>query len=72
MKPFVAVYDEDLQHELDSLLEIQWRDNVKARVLDTDLTNQVRHTNAQGDKPVRSQIAMEKWLRKQSRKAASG
>ncbi|MFT5466844.1 MAG: polyphosphate kinase [Verrucomicrobiales bacterium] len=67
------VFDPELQAELDQLLEIQWADNVKARVLDPGLSNQVRHANGDGEsgseKPVRSQIEFEKRLRKQSRKS---
>lgn len=67
------VYDEDLQEELKRLFDLQWKDNVKARVLDTRLTNNVRHANGDSDgkdaKPVRSQFEMEKILRRQSKKA---
>lgn len=36
------VYDEDLQRELKTFLDIQWRDNTKARTLDAELTNRYR------------------------------
>ena len=36
------VYDSVLQGELQKFLDIQWHDNVKARVLDDDLINQYR------------------------------
>lgn len=60
------VYDQELQKQLDEFLQLQWDDNVKARILDTNLTNQVRH-DADAEKPIRSQFAMEKLLRKKSR-----
>lgn len=66
------IYDPDLQGELDALLETQWIDSVKARVLDSELSNQIRHAYEDASKmPVRSQLAMEQLLRKQSRKISA-
>jgi len=48
------IYDPDIQRELASFMEIQWRDNVKARVLDPDLTNQYRPRKG---KAIRAQTA---------------
>lgn len=54
------IYDAAIQKELEDFLEIQWRDNVKARILDEGLTNQYRN----GRTPkVRSQSAIYEWLR---------
>ena len=56
--------DETLQAELREVMEIQWRDNTKARVLDNRLRNQIAHT---GKKPVRSQEAIRAWLERAKR-----
>jgi polyphosphate kinase len=54
------IYSTEIQKELAKFLEIQWRDNVKARILDTDLTNHCRN----GTTPsIRSQSAFYEWLR---------
>jgi polyphosphate kinase len=53
------VLDEALQAELRKVMELQWSDNVKARVLDRGLHNKI----AKGaKKPVRSQEAVREWL----------
>ena len=54
------VYDQELQRELKSILDIQWSDNVKARVLDADLTNRYRPRKG---KAVRAQSALYDYLR---------
>ena len=48
------LFDKSIQEELKEILEIQLNDNVKARILDNDLSNQ--YVSAQGEKRVRSQI----------------
>jgi len=48
------IYDSDLQQELREYFEVQWQDNVKARVLDEDLHNRFRHRGKK-DKPLRAQ-----------------
>lgn len=53
------VLDESLQAELRQVMEIQWSDNIKARVLDRGLSNKVAKG---GKKPVRSQEAVRTWL----------
>ena len=37
----VPIFDKDIQRELRDIFDIQWNDNVKARVLDEKLTNKV-------------------------------
>jgi polyphosphate kinase len=54
------VYDKDLQRELKSFLDIQWRDNTKARVLDTALTNRYRPRRGT---LVRAQSAFYEYIR---------
>jgi polyphosphate kinase len=41
----VPIYDASLQAELRALLDLQWQDNVKARILDQNLENRYRRTN---------------------------
>ena len=57
------VYDADLQRELKALLEIQWQDNVKARILGAELMNQYRPRKG---KAVRAQMAFYDYLRARS------
>ncbi len=54
------VYDKDIQKELKDILEIQLSDNVKARILDNELSN--RYVQANGTKKVRSQIRIYNYL----------
>jgi polyphosphate kinase len=56
------VYDKNIQEELKDILEIQLSDNVKARVLDNELSN--RYVEAEGAKKVRSQIRIYNYLLK--------
>ncbi len=60
------ILDESLQAELRRVLEIQWSDNVKARVLDRNLNNRIAKT---GKEPFRSQEEVRKWLGKKKDKA---
>lgn len=55
------IYDPALQKQLRRYVDIQWADNTKARVLDTDLTNQARNSGSR-PRPVRSQQAIEDYL----------
>ena len=59
------VYDPDLQDELRTQLELQWSDNVKARVLNRDQDN--RYRKEDGNPPVRSQAEFYKYLKYKSR-----
>lgn len=53
------IWDEDIKKELISILEIQLRDNVKARWLDNDLRNDYVRA---GKKQVRSQVDIYQYL----------
>jgi polyphosphate kinase len=54
------IYDKSIQKELQSFLDIQWRDNLKARILDKDLVNNYKKN---GDSvPVRAQLEFYKIL----------
>jgi polyphosphate kinase len=53
------VLDPGLQGELRKVMELQWSDNVKARVLDKSLRNQIQK---RGKAKVRSQEAVRDWL----------
>jgi polyphosphate kinase len=48
------IYDPKLQRDLKEFLELQWSDNVKARILDEQLTNQYRPRKGEA---IRSQSA---------------
>jgi len=54
------IYDPDLKKQLRDVLDIVWRDNVKARVLDKDLRNQYRPVT--GDRRTRAQEAVYTYL----------
>lgn len=58
--------DPTLQKEMGDLLELQWSDNVKARVIDEAQTNPYRK-RARGAGQVRSQVATAEWLRRRAR-----
>jgi polyphosphate kinase len=55
------VYDPDLQNELRAFLGAQWKDNVKARILNKDLDNQYRQTPIEGK--TRAQEAIYDFLK---------
>lgn len=55
------IYDEDVRHELRQILELQRRDNTKARIIDAEQTNE--YVPRDGDEPVRSQIDTYRLLR---------
>ena len=54
------IYDKNIQKELKDIMEIQLSDNVKARILDNELSN--RYVQADGTKKVRSQIRIYNYL----------
>jgi polyphosphate kinase len=56
------VFDKDIQQEIKEILDIQFRDNVKARVLDNELSN--RYVDPEGSKKTRSQIEIFNYLLK--------
>ncbi len=51
------IFEKDNQHELKDILQIQLKDNIKARILDNDLSNQ--YVNPRNTKKIRSQV--ETW-----------
>ena len=53
--------DKALRSEMLQLLELQWRDNVKARLLDRKQTNPYRHAPV-GTRKVRAQQSLWKML----------
>lgn len=55
------IYDPALRSELRDYVNLQWRDNVKARILDRDLQNEIRPAK-EGRSPVRSQLAVREYL----------
>lgn len=57
------IYNEKLKKQLDLFLETQWLDNVKARIIDAELSNQRRAKNG---KLHRSQIALMAQITSQS------
>ncbi len=61
----VPVYDPDLKMELKKILEIQLKDNVKARIIDETQSN---HYKKKGllERPVRSQLELYHFYRKLS------
>lgn len=56
------LFDKSIQKELREILDIQLNDNVKARILDNDLSN--KYVSAPGEKKVRSQIQIYNTLLK--------
>ncbi len=54
------IYDPALQQEIRDFLEIHWQDNVKARILNDKLDNQI--ANADAKKKVRAQDALYKYF----------
>ncbi|CAN5870421.1 polyphosphate kinase 1 [soil metagenome] len=56
------ILEEDMKQEIKNLLNIQLSDNIKARVLDNDLSNQ--YINPRNTKKVRSQVEIYNYLYK--------
>ncbi len=59
------VLDPACQHEIRSMLELQWADNVKARVIDAAQTNPYRSPQ-RGTAPLRAQDALRRMVRQQA------
>lgn len=55
------IYDKNIRRELQTYVDIQWQDNIKARILNSALDNQYRR-DASGIQ-VRSQEAIYEWLK---------
>lgn len=60
------IYDETLQREIKQYLDIQFRDSVKARVIDSKQQNKIREAAGQGRH--RAQVEIYDWLRKEHAK----
>ena len=60
------IYDKEIQKELKKMFSLQWSDNVKARIVDDNLSNQYRKTASR--KKIRSQFEFFEYLKKSSRK----
>lgn len=56
------IYDERIQKELRDMMEIQWSDNVKARVIDPEQQN--NHRVSTSTKKIRSQEAIYNYFKK--------
>jgi polyphosphate kinase len=57
------MYAKQIQRELQIYLDIQWRDNLKARILKGDLDNRYRPRDP-ADKPVRAQDEIYEFLQR--------
>jgi polyphosphate kinase len=60
------IFDENIKTVLKNILNIQLSDNVKARILNNDLTNDYVHSN--GDPRIRSQIEIYNYLSQHEKK----
>jgi polyphosphate kinase len=58
------VFDKTIQQELKDIMQIQLNDNIKARILDNELTNQ--YVNPRNTKKVRSQLETYNYLYRKS------
>ncbi len=58
------VYDSAAKKILQDILDIQWADNVKARVLESNLMNRLRLPRKKKTKRIRSQEAIHRYLSK--------
>jgi len=58
------IYDKDIQNEIKEMLEIQFRDNVKARIVSETQTNMYVSSNS--PEKVRSQIAVYDYYKKRN------
>ena len=56
------IYEESIKQELADFLDIHWRDNIKARILNDKLNNKIKKT---GGKPFRAQWQIYEYLKKQ-------
>ncbi|HPW66355.1 MAG TPA: polyphosphate kinase 1 [Salinivirgaceae bacterium] len=55
------VYSKEVQSELRNIFDIQWKDNVKARILDSEMSNQYKPQK--GEKVIRAQIEIYEYLK---------
>ena len=64
----IPILHPDLARELTEIIHIQLRDNVKARMLDAQLTN--NYVSSKGKRPIRSQVEIYKYLSRKNQPAA--
>jgi polyphosphate kinase len=57
------IYDPDLRKDLKEFLDVEWSDNVKARILDETLSNQYRPRKGEA---VRSQSVLYERIKKRT------
>ena len=58
------IFDKHIQQEMHDIMQIQLKDNIKARILDNDLSNQ--YVNPRNTKKVRSQVETYNYLYRKS------
>jgi len=58
------IYDKNIQKELNDIFEIQWKDNVKARIIDDKMSNKLKHNKS--DIKIHAQNAIYDYLIKKS------
>jgi polyphosphate kinase len=54
------IIEKDIRQELKDILQIQLKDNIKARILDNELSNQ--YVNPRNTKKIRSQVETYNYL----------
>lgn len=64
----IPILNPDLASELKEIIQIQLRDNVKARMLDAQLTN--NYVSSKGKRPIRSQVEIYKFLSRKNQTAS--
>jgi len=64
----IPILQPDLANELKEIIQIQLRDNVKARILDGELSN--NYVSSKGKRPVRSQVEIYKYLSRKNQTAS--
>ncbi|KZX56577.1 RNA degradosome polyphosphate kinase [Halioglobus sp. HI00S01] len=61
VEALVPIFDQDAQEMMQGILDQQWHDNVKARVLDADLSNAFADSKKKGAR-IRSQESIHRYL----------
>ncbi len=58
------IFEKNIQQEIKDIMQIQLKDNIKARILDNDLSNQ--YVNPRNTKKIRSQVETYNYLHRKS------
>ena len=58
------IFEKNIQQEIKDIMQIQLKDNIKARILDNDLSNQ--YVNPRNTKKIRSQVETYNYLYRKS------